>query len=290
MFIINKIGIKSIKITLAVIISLLIGHLFKLDSPYLTAINALIAIQSTIYDSVSFGKNRILGTLIGASIGIIIVTFIHDDFIITSIGIFIIIYVCNMLKLKSSIVVAISVCLSIIIFPSPNYSAINATVSTTISTTIGVLIAIIVNSVLSPFELISNINNSYYDLKQNIFSLYIKIFTTDETIDTYDFNSKVMNFKSLVNSYNNEYFKIKDKKLKYQQVKTLFENVDGISFFIAVIIELRENNLNEVNVNRSKKFFHHDIKALNYKESHDDDLFNFHVDKLLDYLEAIENV
>lgn len=286
MSIVDKIGMKSIKIALAVIISLLIGNLFKFDSPYLTAINALIAIQGTIYGSVSVAKNRIVGTVIGASIGIIIVTFLPNDFIITSIGIFIIIYACNLLNLKSTVVEATTVGLSIIIFPSPNYNAINVT----ISTTMGVLIAIIVNSLLSPFEFTNSLHKSYYDLRQNIFSLYSKIFTTNETIDLQDFNSKVMTFKSLVKSYNNEYFKIKDKKLKFQQIETLFKNVDGISFFIAEIIELRKNNLNDSNVSRINKLLHLDIKALDCKESQYDNLFNFHVDKLLDYLEIIENV
>jgi len=53
---------------------------------------------------------------------------------------------------------------------------------------------------------------------------------------------------------------------------------------------LRETNLNDVNVSRINKLLYLDIKALDYKESEYDNLFNFHVDKLLDYLEIIENV
>lgn len=285
MSIVDKIGMKSIKIALAVIISLLIGNLFKFDSPYLTAINALIAIQGTIYGSVFVAKNRIIGTIIGASIGII-VTFLPNNFIIISIGIFIIIYVCNLLNLKSTVVEATTVCLSIIIFPSPNYNAINVT----ISTIMGVLVAIIVNSLLSPFELTNSLHKSHCDLKQNIFSLYSKIFTVNGTIELQDFNLKVMTFKSLVKAYNNEYFKIQDKELKFQKIETLFKSVDGISFFIAEIIKLRENNLNATNVSRINKLLHLDIKALDCKESQYDNLFNFHVDKLLDYLEIIKNV
>lgn len=286
MSIIDKIGMKSIKIVLAVIVSLLIGNLFKFESPYLTAINAMIATQSTIYRSVSFGKDRVLGTVIGSLIGIIIVTFKLNNFIIISIGVFIIIYACNLLNIKSIIVIAVTVCLSIVIFPAPNYNAINQT----ISTIMGVLIAIIVNLLLSPFEIISSLHKSYYDIKENIFSLYSKIFTINGTIELQDFNSKVMTFKSLVKAYNNEYFKIQDKELKFQKIETLFKSVDGISFFIAEIIKLRETNLNDVNVSRINKLLYLDIKALDYKESEYDNLFNFHVDKLLDYLEIIENV
>jgi len=287
MSIIDKIGMKSIKIVLAVIVSLLIGNLFKFESPYLTAINAMIATQSTIYRSVSFGKDRVLGTVIGSLIGIIIVTFKLNNFIIISIGVFIIIYACNLLNIKSIIVIAVTVCLSIVIFPAPNYNAINQT----ISTIMGVLIAIIVNLLLSPFEIISSLHKSYYDIKENIFSLYSKIFTaaTNENIDLQAFNSKIMNFKALVEAYNKEYFKIQDKEIKFQQIETLFKNIDGISFFIAETIELRKSNLDDLNVSRINKLLHLDLKAFDKVKSQNNSLFNFHVDKLLNYLEIIES-
>ncbi|MFL0246303.1 FUSC family protein [Candidatus Clostridium stratigraminis] len=283
---IEKIETKSVKIALVVIISLLIGSLFKLYSPALIAINAVIAVQSTIYDSVSFGKDRVLGTVIGALVGIIIVTYLLHDVIITSIGIFLIIYACNLLNLKGSVAIAATVCLSIIFFPSPNYNALNVT----ISTIMGVFIAIIVNMLLSPFELIKNLNKSYYELKENIFFLYLKIFTANENIELEDFDSQVITFKTLVKSYNKEYIKIQDKKLKYEQIQTLYKNIDGINFFIASIIELEGNNLNDSNVRRVNNLLQLDLIALDCVENQYHSLFNFHVDKLLDYLEIIEEI
>ena len=75
----DKIDMKTIKIALAVVVSLSIGNLLKFESPYLTAITAMIAIQSTIYDSVSFGKDRVLGTVIGASVGLAIAAFLFNN-------------------------------------------------------------------------------------------------------------------------------------------------------------------------------------------------------------------
>lgn len=283
---IEKLETKSVKIALVVIISLLIGSLFKLYSPYLIAINAVVAVQSTIYDSVSFGKDRVLGTAIGVLVGFIIVTYLSHDIIITSIGIFLIIYACNLLKLKGSIAIATTVCLSIIIFPSPNYNAINVT----ISTIVGAFVAIIINMLVSPFELIKNMKKSYYELKENIFFLYLKIFITNENIELEDFNSQVITFKALVKSYNKEYFKIQDKKLKYEQMETLYKNIDGISFFLSAILELGENNLNDDNVTRVNKLLQLDLIASESEQNQYYGLFNFHVDKLLNYLEIIEKV
>lgn len=286
MLIIDKIGIKSIKIALAVTMSLLIGNLFKLGSPHLIALTSIIGIQNTMESSVSNARDLIIGTFIGVLVGIITVTFLPKDFIIIAIGVFLIIYICNLLELKSSIVQANLIYLSVMLFPSPNYNA----VSVTISTVVGVIVAIIIDFILSPFEIINNLHKSYHELRKDIFSLCSNVFTTNKDVELQDFDLKVMSFKSLMKAYNNEYFKVKYKKLEFNQIDILFKNINGIRFFIHAIIELKENNLSEDNVIRINKLLNLNIKVLDYKENQGDKLFNFHVDKFLNYLERIVEI
>lgn len=287
MLILDKIGIKSIKIALAVTISLLIGNVLKVGSPYLMALTSVIGIQSTIDSSVSNAKNMIIGTSIGVIVGFITAEFISNDFIIMTIGVFVIIYACDLFKLQNSVVQANVIYLSIMFFPSPNNNAI----SVIISTVIGIVVAIIVNLLVSPFEIMSSLNKSYYSLKQDIFHLCSNIFSNnDKKLELQEFNSRVMLFKSLVKAYNDEYFKIKNKKLQFSQIDILFKNIKGISFFIYTIVELSSGNLSDDNVIRINKILSLDIKALDYKASKEDYLFNFHVDKLLDYLERVVDI
>ena len=286
MLTIDKIGIKSIKLALAVTISLLIGSLFKIGSPYLMALTSVIGIQSTIEGSLSNAKSMIIGTFIGALVGLITLKFISNDFIIMTIGVFAIIYVCNLMKLQSSIVQANIIYLSIMFFHSSNNNAI----SVIISTVIGVVVAIIVNLLVSPFEIIYGLNKSYYSLRQNIFHLCSKLFSDNENLELEEFNSNIMLFKSLVKAYNNEYFKMKNKELEFSQLDNLFRNIKGISFFIYTISEFGNCNLNSDNTIRVKKILNFDMKTLEYKENKNDYLFNFHVDKLLDYLEKIGDI
>lgn len=283
MTILDKLGIKSIKIALAVILSLIIGNLFKLGSPYLTAITAIIGIQSTVYDAVSNAKDTILGTTIGILLGIFTVTLLPDSFIIISIGIFIIIYVCNLLDLKSSIVHTSIIYLSIMLFPSPNNNAI----SIIISTIIGVIVTLIMNFAFSPFEINQNLYSSYNSLKKSIYGLCRSLFTQPEVVKLKDFNSNIIDYKTLVKAYDNEYFKIKDKRLDSIDIAVLSENLKPISYFIYGVRELKENNLNDDNIKRINSLLKLDITANEYSESKEDILLNFHVDVLLNHLERV---
>ncbi len=283
MMILDRLGIKSIKIALAVMLSLVIGNLFKLDSPYLTAITAIIGIQSTVYDSVSNAKVRILGTSIGILMGIITVTLFSNSFIIVAIGVFIIIYVCNLLNLKSSILHASVIYLSIMLFPSPNHNAI----SIIISTIIGVIVTLIVNFTFSPFEINQNLYKSYNSVMKNIDELCRNLFTVPEQVKLKEFNSNIIAYKTLLRAYDNEYFKINDRRLDKNHMDILCENLNPISFFIYGVRELKGNNLNDCNVNRINSLLNLDISFKEHQESQSDSLLNFHVDVLLDHLERV---
>lgn len=283
MTILHKLGIKSIKIALAVTMSLIIGNLFKLDSPYLTAITAIIGIQSTVYDSVSNAKDRIIGTTIGILMGVITITLLPNSFIIVSLGVFIIIYACNLLNLKSSIVHASVIYLSIMFFPSPNHNAI----SIIISTIIGVIITLIVNFTFSPFEINQSLYKSYDNLIKSINNLCKSLFTNPEQVELKEFNSNIIAYKALLRAYDNEYFKINDERIDKRHMYILCENLNPITFFIYGVRELKGNNLNDFNAKRINSLFKLDITVKDYQESKSDALFNFHVDVLLDHLERV---
>lgn len=284
MWIIDKIGMKSIKIALAVIVSLLVGNLFKFESPYLMALNSVIGIQGTTYGSFYSAKDRIVGTLIGITLGLITITFYSSGFIIPTVGVFIVIYICSILNLKTSVVQASVVFLSLLLFPSTSASSI----SVVVSTTIGVSVAIFINLLLSPFDLKNNLNKAYYDLRESIFSLCKKVFMNDKDTDRLDFRTKMMKYKELVQAYDDEeILKIKDKNLEFEKVDVLYENMTVIGFFIFSVMKLRDNNLSEENITRINKLLNLDIETIDYRETKGDLLLNLHVDKLLDYLEII---
>ncbi len=97
---------RNIKTALAVTISILISEFFKLDSPFYAAIAAVISMQNSVTGSYKAGKNRMLGTITGALIGLTFSSISPNNPFLCGLGIIIIIYICNLLKWDKSISIA----------------------------------------------------------------------------------------------------------------------------------------------------------------------------------------
>lgn len=71
-----KVGLRMIKTVISVYICFIIAFL-RNTSAFYSAIAAVISLQTGITDSLKAGLNRIKGTLIGGSIGIILITILE---------------------------------------------------------------------------------------------------------------------------------------------------------------------------------------------------------------------
>ena len=81
--------------------------------PFYACIAAVITMQSTVHDSFTTGKNRMIGTIIGAICGFIFALISPNNAFLTSIGIVFVIYFSNLFNRKSSISIACIVFLAI---------------------------------------------------------------------------------------------------------------------------------------------------------------------------------
>ena len=69
----KKIGLRTIKTGIAVTLSLLVSSLLKLEYPFFVAMTSIISMDKTAMNSMKMGRNRILGTFIGAIVGILFI-------------------------------------------------------------------------------------------------------------------------------------------------------------------------------------------------------------------------
>ena len=152
-----KVGLRNIKTALAVSSCMILFQLIHRDNPFFACIAAVFCMKDTVESSVSMGKNRIIGTMIGGLFGIIII-YISDLFpilykltpLVTGFGIVIVIYICTVIKRPESVIISCIVLTGIMInYSTESYSyAINRSVDTAI----GIIIAILINKYLNPPE------------------------------------------------------------------------------------------------------------------------------------------
>lgn len=154
-FNIPKIGLRNLKTALAVFCCMILFNLLNRDNSFYACISAVICMKDTVENSLTMGKDRLLGTLLGGICGIIFIYFIsqlpplnHPNAILTSLGIIIIIYFCTIINKPGSVTIACIVFIGIMITftgVESYYYAINRS----IDTAIGVIIAVAINKYVS---------------------------------------------------------------------------------------------------------------------------------------------
>ncbi len=156
-FTLPKIGARNLKTALAVSLCIIIFELIGRPYPFYACIAAVICMKDTVENSMSMGKSRMIGTITGACVGILL-TFIARSFnltnfqgIITGIGIVLTIYLLNVFKKNGSVVIACIVCIAIMTNlhgRTPYSYAINRV----IDTFIGIIIALLINNYIYKYR------------------------------------------------------------------------------------------------------------------------------------------
>ncbi|MGO4889838.1 FUSC family protein [Anaerobacillus sp. MEB173] len=143
-----KLGARILKTGVAIVLSLYIALLLKLEPPMFAALAAIFAIQPSIYRSYQTILEQIQANIIGAVFAVLFVlTFGHEPFVI---GLVCIIVIAINLKLKFETAIPIAVVTVIIIMESPTDNFIEFASTRFLLILIGVVSAFIVNLFFIP--------------------------------------------------------------------------------------------------------------------------------------------
>ncbi|MBQ5696622.1 MAG: FUSC family protein [Clostridium sp.] len=154
-----KLGLRTIKSGIAVFFCLLLWP----AEPFFACLTAVICLQDTVYNSIHMGINRGAGTILGASFGLVFLSLFRTleyhisnqyiskivIYIIISLGIIFMIYLCNLLKRPGAINITCIAFLGVTTahaYSDPLYYATNRI----IETLLGIVISILVNKLITP--------------------------------------------------------------------------------------------------------------------------------------------
>ena len=155
-----RLGLRAFKSAISVWLCLLIAIIFNRPQPLLSSIAAIICMQPTYNATYKTGLHRLIGTSVGGVIGLIVLMLVkfipykdylqYFNLILAPICILVVIYICNVINHKSSVVIGCIVVLSVLVEWSDSaYSnTFMYVVNRVLDTSIGVIIAMIVNKFL----------------------------------------------------------------------------------------------------------------------------------------------
>lgn len=145
------IGMRNIKTALSVVISIIVADIFNLKSAFFVATGALISMETTVKKGVKAGIYRVLGTVIGGCMGVIMYLIDPGNLFLIFLGIVLLISILNLLKWHDCISMA-CVVFCVIMISMTSDDIILYAFHRTFDTIVGIVIAIIINYVISPPE------------------------------------------------------------------------------------------------------------------------------------------
>ena len=166
----KKIGLRTIKTGIAVFLATLAGYLGVVETPVYTISVCIFSIKNTIRDSYKDALSRILGTLLGGFIGFIFICFLGEGVASTTLGVILVIHLCNLLKISDSAAIASVTFTSITLGVGKNYP-LTYSLMRTLDTLVGVLIALIVNYSVSRSKYLKYLRSSFNSTFDNCINL-----------------------------------------------------------------------------------------------------------------------
>jgi len=240
----NKIGMRTFKTGLAVIITLLISDMLMISNPFFAAIAAIFAMESSISATFVAARDRMYGTILGAIVGFLFSMLIPVNAMTIGIGIIIVIYICNVFKWQGTIKISTIVFLAILLGFEEG-GQLEYALFRTLDTFIGLAISTLINYFVFPHDVGEKVTISTDEMVESI----------NEMIDAIDRHNEFFELELLERdlSVMKHHFDILQKEIKlvvspkYDMVvvKQTIETLEAIYHHMTILVALFEDNESE---------------------------------------------
>lgn len=286
-----EIGIRNIKTTIAVFISIVLSYLFNFNSPFLAAISSLLVMETSVVDTVRSGKNRMIATIVGATIACILCYIKPGDMFLSALGIVIIISFCGMFNWNSFIPNSGIIFISIMFGVTTGINPLTYSIFSVIETFLGIAVALAVNFLIAPPNHIESVLHSYQILRDNTSDLIKRKLCYGEEIDTYGFYNKIQNLSDDLDTLIEEIRISKDKPLHGENIRELIFIYKHIYFHLTVLNDFgRDQCLSEENIAKVNSIYKITPEITSCTSREENIVFNFHAGKILDSFISLQGL
>jgi len=234
-------GMRNIKTAIAVVLCVLISRVLKLEYSFYAAIAAIISMGNTVTNSFRTGKNRMLGTLVGAGIGFVCASILPGNPILCGVGIIVVIYLCNLLKWSKSASIACIVFMVIMVNldgKDPFFYSINRI----LDTFIGIIVAVLVNYFICPPNYIKDINKNCDLIVEKIDNIIQKRISTMEDSELNTLEKEINALQKQISMHEDEFRVSKKSFSKVDNIKDTLKLDNNIMIHLKVIKNLKSKS------------------------------------------------
>lgn len=284
-----KIGLRTIKTGIAVGLSMYIASLFDLKSPVFVGIGAIMSMQSSVSESFKSGKDRMLGTFVGAIIGLIFSYLLPHNYFFLSLGIIVTIYIHNLLGWKSSLTLSAIVYLAI--FLNTEDERISYAANRLLDTFIGISVSVLINYFIAA----PNQKKMFLEKKINIVNsskkLVYNLVKNKGEISLHDFSTELKTLESTFSAYKHDLDLNVVKSHITQTSISILSMLDFIYNNLLTILNLDMRPiLDERNAELFKELYDEEFVPYARDNEELDIVYNYHLNKILVNLLEIEKL
>lgn len=233
-----KIGMRTIKTTMAVLLTIFLAETLNLQSPMLAGIAAIVTMQSNIINSLEKGKNRLLGTVFGAIVGLVFSLIAPGNLILAGVGMIVVITVCNVMQWEAATTIALIVFLSVMIAQDPG-TKVDYAVNRTVDTLLGIIVATLINVLISRPDIEKRIITNCKSLLSECNERLREVFREKDLAKLEDIKLKLESIESdfAILQDESRLYLHKDKA-EFENIKTIIELYKSLYIDLYAIYEL----------------------------------------------------
>ncbi|MBU3144318.1 aromatic acid exporter family protein [Clostridium sp. CF012] len=291
----QRIGMRNIKTAISVFICIIILRAFHSTFPFYACIAAVITMQSTVHNSFTTGKNRMIGTIIGAIWGLTFALISPNNVFLSSIGIVFVIYSLNLLNRKNSIIIACVVFLAIMTNLKEGTPLVYS-FNRVIETFLGIFVSVLVNYLIFHPKFLDNLHKDGKILILNIFTYSKDIFDFNGDINLSNLNLQISKLEKSLDSYLSEIQSENAEKQHVYKINSVIDTSKTAYNHLVILNSMIFTNstcncyFNESNLFNINELLHKSILSKSYINNDINIVFNFHVQHLLETLTTLREI
>ncbi len=265
-------------------LSILISKVLKLEYPFFTVIAAIFTMENALSSSYKAGVYRLIGTLVGAFVGVIFIYIQPGNALLMGIGTLVIIFICNTFKWDRAVPIA-GVMFAAIMLNLNNKNPFQYSFSRVLCTFVGIAIAVAVNYLIFPPNNLAQIRKRLDIISEKISKSIIEFICMGNSVDINSLRNEVIDSIKFLEAYKTEFNPKIDGGTEFSKINIELESLRSILSHLRTVEELGTGcSLSPDNAEALRFLNLCDIKAGEFPKNSQNIIYNYHVSKILNAL------
>lgn len=281
------VGMRTLKTGIAVVITTFLGGTFLVSNPFYAVIGTIFAMQNTVKSSFVAGKNRLLGTVLGAAIGYVFALIHFNQPLHLGFAVIVTIICCNALKINSSIIIAATVCVSILMGITSDQDPLIYSLLRTTDTSIGIIVGILVNYYIAQPNYLGRLTDEIEKIELMTIEL-VKNILIHQDLNTAPLNTELSRLNALYHNYCAD-TKFQKNPVSSKKLKKSIDACHDIYFHAKCIskLDVDQTDLTFDNKMEIIEFFNNGCQKKVSLDHPIHPIFEYHIHKMLDQIHLL---